>query len=366
MKQNCFIYILKVEICFICFIKILHNPNISDTVYNMPSVRKIAKKAGVSPATVSRVLTQSASVKPDKVKKVLNAIKALEQHEPNIEGGSVGLIIPSSLSVDPMEHHGLFLAMNGFIEVMSQHGISNTTLILDQSKTSLAQLFSNLHDGYSVMGTNEEQEESIISYLSDKNIPCVLLNRVSNATRVGCVLLDDEVSTEKAVQHLISYGHSKIAFVGGPANFQNTKRRLEGYKRALLNSGISIDENYIIYGEYNEAFGKSAGELLLSMKNRPTAAFCTSDSIAVGCMKTLKKAGLTLPEDFAIASHGNEEIYRYITPSLTTVGQPSRIVGETVAQVLLHMIKTPLISTEKIILKTNLIIGESSNSKIQN
>ena len=155
-----------------------------------------------------------------------------------------------------------------------------------------------------------------------------------------------------------------LAFIGGNKNFQNTKHRLLGYQIAMERHNLPLENDHILFGEFSEFSGYQQGKTILNMLHRPTAAICASDPLAIGCMRALTEGGLRLPDDFAVIGFGNIEASKYVTPSLSTVSQPSQEMGAIAAATLIQMLENPIILSQKVRLKTNLVLRDSSGSPI--
>lgn len=333
------------------------------------TMREIAKVAGVSLSTVFRVLSSDVPVSPTTRAKVIAAQQILQSKKASVSTEdaaqhSVGIIMPTYSAEDLSAHPSMFTIITSFVEELSMRSISNTTIVYDENLLSPQSLIASPKDGYLIIGTSEEQEKSIVPVLSQAGIPCVLINRHANISHVGSVHIDDMAATTDATEHLISLGHRNIAFIGGNKNFQNTKRRLLGYQMALEKHGIPLRSCNILFGEYNERSGYQKGRELLSLPERPTAGIFASDPLAIGCMKYLTEQGLHLPEDFALVGFGNIEACQYVTPTLSTVSQPSRETGIVAADVLIQMIEKPIICSQQVQLKTDLVIRDSSGSAL--
>lgn len=330
-------------------------------------MREIAKAAGVSPSTVFRVLNSDVPVSANTRAKVIAAQQILQSRKAGSDSNSestctVGIIIPSCSASDLNAHPSLLTIITSFVEALSAHGASNTTIVYDEHTMSPDNLLSSPKDGYLIIGTNENQERTIVPVLSRAGIPCVMINRNASEPRVGSIHFDDINATLEATEYLISLGHRNIAFIGGDKNFQNTKHRLLGYRSALERNRIPVRDCNILFGDYSESAGYQCGSKLLSLEERPTAGFFASDPLAIGCMRYLKESGLKLPEDFAVIGFGDISACQHITPTLSTISQPSREAGVVAAGALIQMIENPLIFSQKIQLKTNLVIRESSGT----
>ena len=331
------------------------------------TMREIAKVAGVSLSTVFRVLNSDVPVSPTTRAKVIAAQQILQNKKVSSAAEaavrySVGVIMPTYSAEDLSAHPSMFTIITSFVEELSARSIANTTIVYDEHQMSPQDLLALPKDGYLIIGTSEEQERSIVPVLSQAGIPCVLINRHASVSHVGSVHIDDVAATTDATEYLIALGHRNIAFIGGNKNFQNTKRRLLGYQMALEKHGIPLRSCNILFGEYNEPSGYQKGRELLNLPERPTAGIFASDPLALGCMRYLTENGLHLPGDFAVIGFGNIDACQYVTPTLSTVSQPSRETGIVAADVLVQMMEKPIICSQQVRLKTDLVIRDSSGS----
>ena len=332
----------------------------------LPTVREIAKRAGVSASTVSRVLNSSAPVSSAAKAKVINALQAYEgtQVSGAQTGQTIGIIMPITPATELSNHPSMFTIISSFVEYLSRHGVANTTLVYDDLNNTAEALLRDPKDGYLIIGTSEDQEKDLLEVLGKKEIPSILVNRRVSSDHASCINFEEWNISAEAVEYLIRLGHRKIAFVGGNKNFQNTKRRFSGYERAMRQANLTIAEQYIFFGEYSESFGYQVGAKLFSLEDRPTAGFFASDTIAIGCMRYLTEHGLQLPADFAVIGFGNIEACQYVVPTLSTISQPDRDLGTIAAVTLLQMMNMPVITNQQILLKTNLVIRDSSGGPI--
>lgn len=333
------------------------------------TMREIAKAAGVSPSTVFRVLKSEVPVSPNTRAKVIAAQQILQSKKNTTPAEtlgrfSVGIILPAHSAADLGGHPSLFAIITSFVEELSARGVSNTTIIYDEKTMAPQSLLSTPMDGYLIIGTSEEQERVIVPLLSNAGLPNILINRQAEDVYTSSVNVDDTSSTMDATEYLISLGHRDIAFIGGNKNFQNTRHRLLGYKLAMEKHGLPIRNEYIFFGEFSEQSGYQQGKAILNLYHRPTAGICASDPLAIGCMRCLAENGLHMPEDFAIIGFGNVEASKYVTPSLSTVSQPSKEMGTIAANTLIQMLENPIICFQKIRLKTSLVIRDSTGSPI--
>lgn len=331
------------------------------------TVREIAKTAGVSPSTAFRALGGEGAVSEAAKNKVLAAKQFIEgrhfaDNMESHENRSVGIIMPTATAQDIGRHPTMFVTVTNFISVLSSIGISNSILVFDENPTTLFGFLTEKKNGYLIIGTSEEQEKSLIPLLSEAGVPAVTVNRQVDAPYISCVNIDDASACFHATQHLIDLGHERIAFLGGKRNYQNTKRRIQGYQKAMEAAGLLIPEEYCLTGDYTESSGFEMADTLLHLPNRPTAVVCASDTIAIGCIHTMNQAGLNIPNDISVIGFGDIEAGRTMNPPLTTVSQSSEEYGTVAAHMLLQSMDMPVILSQKVLLQTRLIIRGSTAS----
>lgn len=337
------------------------------------TVRSIAKVAGVSASTAFRALNNHTLVKPATLEKVLDAQRLLEAGEsqpvsspaglagiPSAPGSTIGIVMPVATAQDIGRHPSMFVIITSFLAALSTAGVTNTMLVFDENTMRGEDLLTQPMDGYLIIGTSEEQESMILPVLSKAAVPCVLVNRRADAPHVGCVNIDDMAACANATRYLIGLGHTDIAFLGGHSNYQNTKRRMQGYRQAMEEAKLPTVSDFILCGTYSETSGYTLGKRLLSLSRRPTAALCASDPIAIGCMRALEEENLRIPEDFSIVGFGDIEASRCVSPALTTIVQPGVDVGQMAAKVLLQMMCTPMIVNQTLMLQTKMVVREST------
>lgn len=335
------------------------------TVSKAITIRSLAKAAGVSPSTVFRALNQDALVAPKTLAKIQAAQRLLEAGDDVRPASlakpcSIGIIMPSSTAQDIGRHPSMFVIITSFISELSAYGASNSVIVFDESTMRGEDLLGQEQDGYLIIGTSEEQEGMILPALSKAAIPSVMINRRANASYVSSVIWDDIAACLNATRYLIQLGHKKIGFLGGNPNYQNTKRRLQGYANAMVENGLDILPDWIQQGAYTEVSGYSMGQALAKLPHLPTAVLCASDPIAIGCMRALEENGISVPGDISIVGFGDIEASRCITPSLTTVMQPGVEAGKLAAKVLCETISNPAILQQQLMLKTNMVLRNST------
>jgi LacI family transcriptional regulator len=202
-------------------------------------------------------------------------------------------------------------------------------------------------------------DEPLIARLLEDQLPFVLVGRHSNE-QVSYVDVDNVAAAQMAVEHLIRLGHRRIGTVTGRLNMSSGHDRLAGYRQAMVAHRIPIDEDLVIEGDFSEDSGALAAQRLMSAS--ATAIFAASDSMAVGALKTIRHAGLRVPQDIALVGFDDVAMATAVEPALTTVRQPIERLASMAVDVLLDMLENPASAgspKHKIILPVELIVRDS-------
>lgn len=329
----------------------------------MSTIQDVAKIAGVSVATVSRVLNSSSLVTEETRSRVLEAIKKLN-YQPNLLGRNlrrmetkiVLVLLPNisnpfySKIVKGMESVG---HKNGY-NVM----VCNTDSDREREKVYLELLKNKLVDGVVFMASQLEKNE-LTQIIRD--FPVVECCEYKEGVDVSHVSVDNGAASYCAVKHLINLGHRRIGMISCDNNYISTLERESGYKNALQDSGISFNKDLIKYGNYGFKSGIRAVREFLTMKGeRPTAVFAISDIMAIGAIKEIKAKGFKIPEDIAVVGFDNIDFAYMCEPTLTTISQPQYDLGRTAMDMLINRIKHGLVKSEHIFLEHELVIREST------
>ncbi len=199
----------------------------------------------------------------------------------------------------------------------------------------------------------------------DKNVPVVFFDRVEQEGNNTVVIIDNAKCGYQATQHLIEQGCKRIVHVTSSLKRNVYSERYKGYKDALNDSGISLDESLLIINDLSERAGIESAMQILKMDPLPDGVFLTNDFVAAVFMRTLKEHGIKIPEDIAIVGFNNDAIAKLIEPALTTINYPGIDVGEIAARNLINHLKGigNIQNTNTIIIRSNLIIRKSSLKK---
>ncbi|WP_136810067.1 LacI family DNA-binding transcriptional regulator [Desulfosediminicola flagellatus] len=329
----------------------------------MSTVLDVARLAGVSTATVSRVINTPDSVREKTREKVLLAMEkcnykynALARGFATKRSNTIGLIIPT-ISNSVFAESTL-----GVQEYADQKNIrvilGNSYYKYSQEENLVKALRESQVDGLIITTTNLKGE--ILKSLIDEKFPFVLLFSTIKNGPFSAVGIDNYRGGYLATEHLISLGHKRICMVAG--NFSMTDRsfhRWHGYKRCLKDNGIPYDKELLVQTDYSLSGGRDSIKKLLSLPSPPTAVFCSNDYIALGAIKGAREAGLTLPKDLSIVGFDDMQTASYMVPALTTIHQPAYEMGQRAAEILLQMTDRQLKPIHDM-METTLVVREST------
>lgn len=327
----------------------------------MPTIQEVAKQAGVSVATVSRVLNNSGAVSVNTRNKVQSVIDELN-YQPNLLGRNLRRSETRMILVLLQNIANPFYSkvVKGMEDTAHENGynvlICNTNTNIDLENVYLDFLRNKLVDGVifacTAMGTKEFNKLA-------KQYPVVLCNEYAKDIKAPIVTIDNEVAGYDATSHLIKLGHRKIAMIT-VNNIGSSYDRMNGYKRALKDASLDIDEEYIVYQNFSYKGGIRGIKELFELKEPPTAVFCISDLVAVGAIKELKRQGFKVPEDVAVVGFDNNSIAPMYEPSITTIAQPRYDIGKITMEIMLERIKGNVNSSHIVKLEHELIVREST------
>jgi len=334
----------------------------------MPSLtlEDIAAQAGVSRSTVSRVVNNHPNVNEDVRKRVLGVIHNTGYHPhaaaralASQRSRTIGLILPHSVSLfftDPYFPH----LTKGIAQACNQHDYTLALFLVD-SKEDEEKIFprmarKGLLDGV-VVKTGHHGDQGIIGRMIDANIPLVVNGRPFRADNVSFVDIDNVSGAYNAVTHLILLGRKRIGTISGPANSTAAIDRIEGYRKAMIERGLTVNENLIAEGDFTEIGGYYALQKLLP--SQPDAIFAASDIMARGGMRAVREAGLRIPEDVAFVGFDDLPLASQADIQLTTVHQPVVQFGIQTVELLIDLIENGINPPRHIIMATELIIRDS-------
>jgi LacI family transcriptional regulator, repressor for deo operon, udp, cdd, tsx, nupC, and nupG len=327
----------------------------------MANIQQVAQKAGVSVATVSRVLNNATSVSPKTRLKVENAIKELN-YEPSMLGRNLRnsesrllLVLLPSIS-NPF--------YSDIINGIQDTAISNNYNILlceTDSNPVRENIYFNmiknkLADGVISMDPTINMQK--LTELAE-NYSVILCSEYEEGGSIPYVTINNEQAAYQAVKHLIKLGNKKIALINSDEKFLYARQRRNGYERALNEFDLPIRDEWVYHTkELDFQNGVQAMRMLLQLEEKPEAVFAVSDTLAIGALKGINVSGLHVPNDIAIVGFDNISFSNMTNPTLTTISQPMYKMGCIAANMLITHIKGEKV--ENIVLDHELIIREST------
>lgn len=329
----------------------------------MPTMRQVAERAGVSPTTVSHVINQTRFVSAATQQRVLVAMKELG-YRPNIlarslrrgETHTLGLILPDSANP-------FFAEIGRKIEEAAFK--ENYSVILCNTEGDTAKelwyvdvLGKKQVDGIIFVGTGDQADSLLL--LFDQEIPLVLVDRDLPEVEVDAVLTDNLLGGQQATSHLIDLGHRRIGCITGPSHLTPSAQRVTGYRHALEDAGLPVDEGLIKRGDFHPESGHTAALSLIALANAPTAIFVCNDLMAIGVLFAAAEVGRRVPEDLSVVGFDDIELASYTIPSLTTISQPKSQIGRTAVKLLIERIADKSRPVQRVLLSTSLIQRRSS------
>jgi LacI family transcriptional regulator len=319
----------------------------SDKITAKPkaTIKDVAKLAGVSFKTVSRVINKESSVGPELQEKVLLAVKALN-YQPNLSArllrgaaSSIGFIYdnPNSNYLIDMQRGILGECRRQGYELIIHPCDSKSPDIIDE----VLNMVDRSQVGGLVLTPPISEMPEILSALNKRKIPFVRILSGSQAPdkKSPCIFVDDRTAAYKITQYLIDLGHKSIAFLGGEETHKSNSERLEGYKSALKANKITLDKKLILPGEFSFESGVKRTRLLLASNLKPTAVFACNDEIAAGTLFAARIQGVDVPHQLSIVGFEDSPFSRQAWPNLTTAQQPNSIIAERATALLIDTIR---------------------------
>jgi len=233
-----------------------------------------------------------------------------------------------------------------------------------QKEVEIVETLANSRvDGILIAFSKETQSYGHVQQVMDRGIPVLLFERVCDELNTSKVVTDDFLGAKKITQHLISRGKTRIAYLGGPLTLGVCRDRFHGFQSAIKSVGLTMSpDHFLAMEEFTFENAKNGIFQLWNSKNRPDAVFCFADILAIGALDACKELGIRVPEQLALAGFGNDDTSRFVSPSLTTMSQPSFEMGQLAAKLILEEINTgseqPIFKKE--VIQPTLVIREST------
>lgn len=323
----------------------------------------IARKAGVSISTVSRVLNGKAEefrISEKSQQKVRDTARKLNyvpnQFAANLKSGksnTIALLIPSLTNpffADIASEINAEVRNRGYITIIGDSDENKET-----ENEELQQMQSRNIEGLVIAPCNENGKD--LKKLYDRGLPIVCIDRYFENLDIPFVSTDNYEGAVMATKHLLENGHTNIACIQGVPESVPNKLRIKGYQETMQSAGIS--EYKILGNEFTIQNGYKEMKLLLQQSNRPTAIFALSNTIAIGCIKALREDGLSIPEDISLITFDDHPYLDYLASPLTCVTQPTREICRIAIKYLFFMLQNKEVKPRQVLLKPEIRYRQS-------
>jgi len=305
----------------------------------MATIYEVSKLAGVSLATVSRVMNDSSKVSPKTRKKVESAMKELG-YRPNSIAQSLASSRSNSVGVlVPMFYGPFYGAMLSGIEPELRDAGKHSIITAGHSdKTSEEEgiefLLSRNCDAL-ILYVDHVTDEYLVR-LNAETVPIVLLSRHVSELAENCIKIDNELGGYLATKSVLVLGHTRLAYISGPLWKEDSNQRLAGHKRALAEHGLELDEQLMVEGNYQEDGGSRGMQQLLQSGRPFSVVICANDETAAGAVGVAREKELSIPDEISVIGFDNVFFTRYFRPKLSTVNFPIRAMGKMAARCVLR------------------------------
>lgn len=335
----------------------------------MTTIRDVAKRAGVAPITVSRVINDSGYVSEKTRARVQAAIADLG-YVPNALAGSLRSKRTNTLALILTDISNPFwtTVARGVEDTASDAGFNVILCNTDESEIEqdkyLHVLLQKQVDGVLLVPARSTDEP--IKFVQDQDTPVVVLDRRIPDNQADMVHCDSEEGAYQLTRLLLSLGHRRIAMLSGPQGVSTAEDRVAGYRRALAEAGLDDDAALVCYGEFSLESGYDHAQQMLARTPRPTAVFAANNFIAIGALRALRDAGLRVPDDLALVGFDELPAGLVVDPFLTVAAQPAYEMGQRATELLLaRMSGAAPAAYQKIVLPTEIIVRESSGRALE-
>ncbi|HOG45768.1 MAG TPA: LacI family DNA-binding transcriptional regulator [Anaerolineae bacterium] len=336
----------------------------------MVAIKDVAKRAGVSTATVSYVLNNRESISQATRERVLQAARELG-YRPSViaQGLQAGQSRMLGYSWKPSLPDQYNPILDRFLQSMAEAATRHGYHILALPAPSISNevevyrelVRTNRVDGLILSATNRNDPR--IRYLLDERFPFVAFGRSNPEWDFAWVDVDGSAGLRLAVEHLLALGHRRIACLAWPASSLTGQHRLEGYMQAMAAAGLAVDSSWmvrVVENDYEGAYQATRQMLAMGEGRRPSAIACVSDLIAAGALNAATDMGLEVGRDVAVAGFDDAPIAHYIRPPLTSIRQPLAEVAERAVQMLLALVHGELPAERQVLLEPQLIVRAST------
>jgi LacI family transcriptional regulator len=328
------------------------------------TIREVASAAGVSIATVSRVLNGRPDVAPATREAVLRAVRdqrfSTNRSARALSGGRTGLVGVTLPLVEAAYFANILAGAAEALHEQSMHVVLSPTLHLhDRAMTLLERLIHGTTDGAVLMLPEETNEE--LKALQRLGYPFVVVDpREPLDEGVPAVSAANAFGGRAATEHLLSLGHRRIGAITGIGEWLASTERLTGYRAALASAGVLAHRDLVVESDWTIEGGEAAAVTLLRLPEPPTAIFAFNDNMAVGTLRAARALGVRVPENLSVVGFDDSEESAIVTPALTTVRQPLAEMGRMAVSLLLRLLENQRVEGLNVELQTRLVVRDST------
>lgn len=328
-----------------------------------PTIYDIAKLAGVSTATVSKVFNQTGRISVKTKERIMEISNQLN-YQPSMVASAltgkktytIGLLIPDL--VNPF-----FAELSRNIEDRAHElgfnlVICNTDNERNKEIKYIQLLRQKSVDGI-VVATGVSNDE-LLKELINQKVPIALVARDMSMLALSAVLVDDFAGGYNAASYLVQLGHKRIATIAENLNVTSSKDRVRGYRHALTEAGLPYDEKLVQISDFSVEGGKRTAGKLLDQTERPTAIFACNDLLAIGAFQAAKERGIGIPDQLSIVGFDNTILATITDPPLTTIAQPIQAMGQQVIDLITQEINNDKTVKQRVVLLPELIVRGSA------
>jgi DNA-binding LacI/PurR family transcriptional regulator len=332
------------------------------------NLEDVARKAGVSRSTVSRVINDDPHVSQGARDRVMNVIRQ-ENFQPNPAARAlvtrrsniIGVAIPQTVNVFWGDDSYFPMLLQGIANTINREDFAMLFWLAEsqEHRESFARRVIRHRQSDGLLIASVIQNDPLFEHLRQHKRRFVMVESPPHhAEETSYVTVDNAGAAKRAVEHLFSLGRRRIATITGQIDIQDAVERLKGYEQGLLEAGLPVDQNLIYYGRFDRLAGYDGMKQLLQYK--PDAVFAGGDTAALGAIRAIREAGLHVPDDIAVVGFDDLDVATHSEPSLTTIRHNVQTVGSTAAKLLIDLIEERLEHPQHIIVPTELVVRAST------
>ncbi len=327
------------------------------------SIRDVAKRAGVSTATVSRALHHDTRVNATTAERVWRAIRELNYY-PNTHARSLasGRSHITGLVVSDITNPFFPELVQSFAEAALERGydtlLASTNYDAARTAVAIRRMLERKIDGVAIM--TSEMDEALIAEFANREVPMVFLDVAAPGPRISNLRVNYAGGVGAAVDHLLELGHRRIGFLSGPVELKSARIRRDAFLHCLARGGVIEDERLVTPGNHRIDGGLEAMRRLLALDERPTAVLASNDLTAIGALHAIHRAGLRVPEDISVVGFDDIDLAAFTEPALTTVRLARTEIAEQAIECLARNMDAREERGSEVVIGTTLVVREST------